>query len=62
MRTGPRHTRPRDKALKALIRRAGSISALGRAVGVERQAASQWLKVPERHIKALSQAFPEAPK
>ena len=57
-RTGPKHTRKRDKALKALIKRAGSVSALGRAVGVKRQAASEWRTVPARHIKALEAAFP----
>lgn len=58
-RTGPKHTRPRDKTLKALIKRAGSVSALGRAVGLDRRAVSQWLRVPDKHLKILLRAFPE---
>lgn len=63
MRTGPKYSpkrqRSRDKALKALIGRAGSLSALARVADVSRQAASKWPTVPERYAQALSQAFPE---
>lgn len=60
-KTGPNWSRPRDKALKALLSRAGSVTALAKAVGVDRRAASQWYRVPPRHAQALLEAFPLKP-
>lgn len=63
MRTGPKYSpkrqRGRSKALKALISRAGSLSALARVIGTTRQAVSKWRTVPEGRLKALLEAFPD---
>ena len=58
-RTGPKYTRPRDKALKALIRRAGSINAIADYLDISRQSVSQWLTISPKHKDRLMQAFPE---
>jgi len=70
LRTGPPYSskrqRGRDKALKALIKRSGSLSALAAALPINpltgrpytRQAVAKWVSVPDRHIKALEAAFP----
>jgi DNA-binding transcriptional regulator YdaS (Cro superfamily) len=45
-----------DNALKTAIREAGSISELGRRLGISQQAISQWKRVPLDWVLAVEKA------